>query len=103
MSVEELDYALTGNGQMDQYIEDHTAAEIIQDIRSAVQAPAPAKQELVTLRDRFAMSALPSLMTNLYKELEGGECPFCIDEDARTLAQDCYDMADAMLEAREVV
>jgi hypothetical protein len=46
-----------------------------------------------TLRDRFAMAALASVTLNLQGTEHAGDI-------LKVIARDCYDMADAMVEAR---
>jgi hypothetical protein len=54
--------------------------------------------DLPTLRDRFAMAALPALMFDT--EGGGGAAPYA-QQPMHVVAQDAYALADAMLEARK--
>ena len=56
----------------------------------------------MTLRDYFAAAAIPAAAANLRKNLEIDSIvlAFCDDHQMDMLADDCYALADALLEAR---
>ena len=55
----------------------------------------------MTLRDAFALAALPEVLREWRKDREenGDDADFA--PDAKLVATDCYIVADAMLEARK--
>ena len=57
--------------------------------------------EGMTLRDYFAAKAMPQVMNEWHDDRENNDASASFDSDAKLMANDCYLMADAMLEARK--
>lgn len=55
----------------------------------------------MTLRDYFAAKAMPQVMNEWRDDRENNDASATFESDANLVANDCYLMADAMLEARK--
>ena len=55
----------------------------------------------MTLRDYFAAKAMPQVMNEWHDDRENNDASATFESDAKLMANDCYSMADAMLEARD--
>lgn len=55
----------------------------------------------MTLRDAFALAALPEVLREWREDREKHDASADFDSDAPLVADDCYIVADAMLEARK--
>ena len=58
-------------------------------------------QQGMTLRDYFAAKAMPQVMNEWRDDRENNDASATFESDAQLVANDCYSMADAMLEARK--
>lgn len=55
----------------------------------------------MTLRDAFALAALPEVLREWREDREKHDASADFESDAPLVADDCYIVADAMLEARK--
>jgi hypothetical protein len=55
----------------------------------------------MTLRDYFAAKAMSQIMNEWWDDREKNSTDVTFDSDASLMAENCYVMADAMLEARK--
>jgi hypothetical protein len=72
----------------------------MQSARPETTAQMIAMARGISLRDQFAVNALPTVYADVCREMERHGCPGPDWRDG--VAAGCYAMADAMLKAREV-
>lgn len=94
MTVSDLKLALTDKREMDCYLEVRSTQEIIDDIKAFAPIEANA------LRDQFAGMALPAVLEQIYLMLRESNSE--TSNVPHVAAVFSYEVADAMLKAREV-